>query len=99
MAGKGQPKTGGRQKGTPNRAPGRMRESIESILVAYIEDGVMAGDLMAIPDPEKRVGAALRMMDFVIPRLQRIDLKENTQRRARIEDVIAALYKDNKSTQ
>lgn len=96
MAGKGQKKTGGRVAGTPNKTTKNIRQSIERMLNIYVDEGHMAADLMAIADPKDRINAAIKMMSYVIPQLQRIDLKENDGKRTRIDDFLLSLYTKDK---
>ncbi|MBQ9201811.1 MAG: hypothetical protein IJ154_05515 [Bacteroidales bacterium] len=60
-------KTGGRQKGTPNRSTAFFRQHLENVLSKYIEDGVMYKDLMAINDSKDRMAAASRLPVKVFP--------------------------------
>lgn len=96
MAGKGKPKTGGRVAGTPNKTTRNIRQNVERILNIYVDEGHMAADLMAIADPKDRINAAIKMMSYVIPQLQRIDLKEKDGRKTRIDDFLLSLYTKDK---
>lgn len=65
-------KTGGRQKGTPNRSTADVREVISRVisgtapqLMAWIQD---------IEDPAKRVDACIKVYEFGLPKLARTEV-------------------------
>lgn len=81
---KGTPKTGGRRKGTPNKATAAVKSVIADVLNAYMlptDDGTQPNlqtDLAAM-QPESRVRAMTNLAAFVIPKQQALTIDEQTQ--------------------
>lgn len=70
----GNPK--GRPKGSPNRLSCEMKERIELII-----DGLLEGleeDLQKV-SPNKRLKFFLALLEFILPKLKRIELKEDSR--------------------
>lgn len=65
-------KTGGRQKGTPNRATADVREVIAAFAKANAP--LMHEKLNGIEDPAKWMDAYLRAIEYHIPKLGRTEL-------------------------
>ena len=72
---KGQ-KTGGRQKGTPNKATNEQRERFASVLNRYSEED-MYDDLMSIEAPQDRLNLICKMAEYTTPKLSRTELTGN----------------------
>jgi hypothetical protein len=82
MAGKGQPKTGGRAKGTTNRATREFRETVRTLLEDNSEnvgrwltlvaegDGTENGK----PDPAKALDLLAKLAEFAAPKLNRTEI-------------------------
>ncbi|MDE5629763.1 MAG: hypothetical protein K2I69_09425 [Muribaculaceae bacterium] len=87
-------KTGGRTKGTPNKATMLGKEIIVSLLSDYADSGLMTSDFMAL-DPKDRLVIAERLMQYTMPKMQStaIDLN-NTDKQKTIEDRLAELASD-----
>lgn len=87
-------KTGGRKKGTPNKATTLGRAVIVELLADYTNSGLMASDFMAI-EPKDRLWISERLMQYVLPKMQSatIDLV-NAEGRTTIEEKLAELSKD-----
>lgn len=71
---KGRNKTGGRNKGTPNKTTGELREHLQTIVEGFADQ--VEKDLKGLP-PRERVNLWLRLAEFVLPKLQRTELVEN----------------------
>ena len=67
---KGTPKTGGRKKGTSNKATIPLREFVSELINDNRQ--TIEADLKKI-DPQQRLVILERFMAFVIPRMQSID--------------------------
>ena len=69
---KGKTKTGGRAKGTPNVVNRDLRDIVREL----IEDNAdrIRKDLNAL-EPRDRVNAWLKLTEFILPKLQRSELK------------------------
>ena len=62
-------KTGGRVKGTPNKATAEVREAIATFATANVKS--MGEWLKAIDDPAKRLDLFLRALEYHVPKLGR----------------------------
>lgn len=67
---KGKRKTGGRQAGTPNAVNRDLREIVRGIVEMNAEQ--IRRDLEAL-EPKERVNAWIKLMEFVLPKLQRTE--------------------------
>lgn len=84
-------KTGGRKKGTPNKATMLGKEVIVSLLSDYSNSGLMASDFMAL-DPKDRLVIAGRLMQYTMPKMQATAIDLNTgEKEKTIEDRLAEL--------
>jgi hypothetical protein len=71
-------KTGGRNKGTPNKTTKEVRETLKTILLHEIEQ---LPDLLAqIEDPEKRVSLSIRLLPYIMPTATEVDENTLTER-------------------
>lgn len=57
-------KTGGRQKGTPNRSTGEIRSLLSGILCKEIEK---IPKHLGVIDPEKRLQILIKLLPYIIP--------------------------------
>jgi hypothetical protein len=69
-------KTGGRVKGTPNRTPTEIREAFQMLLSKNLDN--MQKWILEIEDPGKRVDLIVKIAEFVLPKLSRVDLTEKS---------------------
>lgn len=69
-------KYGGRTKGTPNKTTVINRNIITSILSEYSESGQMRDDFDAL-EPKDRLTIAEKMMQYVMPKIQSVDIGLN----------------------
>lgn len=88
-------RTGGRQKGTPNKVTTLTKQIIHNLLDDYQESGLMASDFMDLK-PKERIDCAERLMQYVLPRMQAtaIDLDMNVKK-VTIEQTLRDLSKIN----
>lgn len=83
----------GRPKGRQNKVTTEVKNIIKGILEEYTSGTMPCNfkdDFMMMDAPE-RVKTAVKMAEFVVPKLQRTTLEDNTQRTRKIDDVIAKL--------
>lgn len=83
----------GRPKGKQNKVTAEVKNIIKNILEEYASgemEHTFKDDFMAM-DAADRVKTAVKMAEFVVPKLQRTTLEDNTQRTRKIDDVIARL--------
>lgn len=82
---KGTPKTGGRQKGTPNKTTAAVKNYITQVLSDYMQPGSEDGTQptfeqdMAAMLPAERVRAMTQLAGYVIPKQQALSVSEQTQ--------------------
>lgn len=90
---KGRQKTGGRKKGTPNKVT-----AITKDVLAEIADGLRGqlADDLAVLDPKDRVAAFIKLVEYVVPKPQRLDVEMNaTVVQSSIEDALKELAAEN----
>lgn len=82
---KGTPKTGGRQKGTPNKSTAAVKNYIAEVLGNYMTptpaqptQPTLTKDIEAML-PEERVRAMTQLAAYVIPKQQALSVAEQTQ--------------------
>lgn len=77
---KGQPKVGGRQKGTPNKVNAEFRETVRQLLEDNAENVAKWLDMVANghgdqkPDPGKALEHVARLAEFAAPKLARTEI-------------------------
>ena len=82
---KGEPKTGGRIKGTPNKATAAVKGFITDMLSDYMQPArkgsgkpTFAEDFAALL-PEERVRAATQLAAYIIPKQQALSVEQQAQ--------------------
>ena len=82
---KGTPKTGGRQKGTPNKTTATVKSYITDALELYMrpqpkgsKDPNLWADLVQML-PEDRVRAMTQLAGYVVPKQQALSVEEQTK--------------------
>lgn len=91
---KGCVKTGGRKKGTPNKATSLSKSVISQLLSDYNESGLMLKDFKLL-DPKERMIIAEKLLQYTIPKMQStaVDLAVDEGKKS-IVDVLTDLSKD-----
>jgi hypothetical protein len=74
MAAKGQAKTGGRSKGTPNKTTGELRESINFVLNSNKDKMNEWITRVAKNSPDKALDLMIKLAEFTLPKLNRTTL-------------------------
>lgn len=74
---KGRKKTGGRQKGTPNKVKSDLKKQIEGFIVDNFAEFVK--ELNLIDNPTDKCKMYLKMMEFTLPKQKQIDLDGELQ--------------------
>ncbi len=89
-------KTGGRQKGTPNKATAIGRQTILELLTNYSDSGLMSKDFLALEDPKDRLLIAEKLFQYVMPKMQStaIDLSAAAGVPEHIDNALAALSEE-----
>ena len=87
----------GRQKGTPNKITTICRNYISDDVIQYHESGKMAEDMASLL-PDQRVKAYIRLMEFIIPKPQAVDLNIANERRSDLGARLMELALDGATT-
>ena len=73
---RGQPKTGGRKKGTPNKVTGDLREWLAGFLDR--NRGQLENDFAAL-EPGERIFAFSRLIGYIIPKQQAVTVEAQVE--------------------
>ncbi len=72
-------KYGGRQKGTPNKATGRLREAFTELLVGNMGKVQELLDKVAEKNPQKALELLLKLSEFALPKLRAIEVNNELE--------------------
>ena len=86
---KGLPKTGGRKAGTPNKMTKSIRAQIEQQLEPFVAN--IGNMLLKITDPADRFDALVKLLPYVAPKLQNIDITSENKHDVTIEHQLLLL--------
>lgn len=89
---KGREKTGGRQKGTQNKTTTITKEILNDIAEGIRPQ--LAKDIMSL-DPRDRIATFLKLVEFVVPKPQRLDVELSGKAQLTIEETLAKLAQEN----
>lgn len=92
MGAKGQPKTGGRQKGTPNIKSSSLRKRFQDFADENLDEVIEAWN--QIEDPKDKVKAYIDICSYAIPKLQAVQLDATIQKVNDIEEDLRKLAED-----
>ena len=70
-------KTGGRKKGTPNRVTSELRDRVNYLIEDNFEKVIQ--DIESL-EPKDRIDVFIKLLDYAIPKLQRVDNFSVTQK-------------------
>ena len=90
---KGHKKAGGRQKGTPNKTTTISKEMVIEVLTSM--HGHLPEKLSQLDDKDY-VNAYCKLMEFVIPKPQRVEIEQSNKFRVSIEDTLKKLSQEPK---
>lgn len=76
-------KTGGRQKGTPNKLTKKVRETITDIVSNYFSSDKVESDIELLK-PKERVEVMEKLAAYCIPKLQSVDLDADIDAKASV---------------
>jgi hypothetical protein len=93
MGAKGQPKTGGRKKDTPNKTTAKARTIVNNILTEYSSSGKMSLDFNAL-DPKDRLAIAEKLFQYVMPKIQSVAVDVADNKKMTIEHRLIELSKE-----
>ena len=76
-------KTGGRQKGTPNKTTSTLRSAISKIVNDYYNSETLLEDIYRLK-PKERVDIMEKLAAYVVPKLQSVDVNAEVKSRTNI---------------
>ena len=85
-------KTGGRQKGTPNKITNVTREVIADLTAAMLPDVI---EKLKKLEPKDYVHFWLKLNEFNLPKPQSVDMNITANKPKTIEDTLEALAEEN----
>lgn len=93
---KGSVKTGGRKKGTPNKATVFGQEYLMKLLSDYVEKGLMESDLASL-QPKDRILVVEKFASYLIPKQAAVttNVTVNTEEQKSVIDQLRELAQDN----
>ena len=94
---KGLPKTGGRKAGTSNKITKSIRAQIEQQLEPFVAN--IGNMLLKITDPADRFDALAKLLPYVAPKLQNIDITSENKHDVTIEHQLLLLDEKFKETE
>ena len=89
----GQPKTGGRVAGTPNKVSAKVRSVLANVTEEYYNSECFKKDLADL-EPKDRLMVIERFTNYVAPKLQSTTLEVDTETKKTIEDRLVELSAD-----
>lgn len=72
---KGTIKTGGRQKGSPNKVTSAVKECISKMLTDYTNSETFLKDFAGL-EPKERLMIAEKLMNYVVPKMQSVAVED-----------------------
>lgn len=76
-------KTGGRQKGTPNKTTSTLRTAISKIVNDYYNSETLLEDINKLK-PKERVDIMEKLAAYVVPKLQSVDVNAEVKSQTNI---------------
>lgn len=87
-------KTGGRQKGTPNKATAFSKQVITDIVTDYVNSDKLMDDLGKV-EPKERLDVIVKLIGFITPKPQSVDITLTQEKEKTIDDQLKELSKEN----
>lgn len=87
-------KTGGRKAGTPNKTTAFSKSVIQEILTDYTSTGLLDGDIKKL-EPKDRLDIMVKLMSFITPKPQSVDMNITSNKPKTIEDTLKELSEEN----
>ena len=89
-------KTGGREKGTPNKTTAVSRQLIQDIVSPYFNSEQFMLDVGKL-DPKERIDAMTKLAAFLVPKPQSIAVDLHNTKKTTIEDRLKALSEEQEN--
>ena len=94
---KGTIKTGGRQKGSPNKVTSAVKECISKMLTDYTNSEQFIKDFAEL-EPKERLMIAERLMNYVVPKMQSVAVEDTNKDKNSTVAMLIQLRDGNTST-
>lgn len=92
---KGSPKTGGRKAGTPNKVTSKTRKELSDLLLGKMDKFEKILDDLSVDDPPLFAALYIKTLPYVIPRLNAVDINDNTKRDITLETKLRMMAEGN----
>lgn len=92
MGAKGQPKTGGRVAGTPNKRTYALRDKIRNFTEDNFDEVIAAWHM--IDEPKDKIKAYIDLCAYAVPKLQAVQLDANISKASDVEDDLRMLAEE-----
>jgi hypothetical protein len=83
-------KLGGRVKGVPNKTTGITKQVISNLVSAYADGEHFAKDFSDL-EPKERLEVFIKLVAFIVPKPQSVDIGISAETRTTIEEKLAQL--------
>lgn len=94
---KGTAKTGGRQKGSPNKITVAVKECISNMLTDYTNSETFMKDFATL-EPKERLMIAEKLMNYVVPKMQSVAMEDTGKDRNNTVAMLIQLRDGNRTT-
>ena len=86
-------KTGGRQKGTPNKTTAQIKEMIVSLVGTQMEKWPVELEKMMRRDPAEAMKITGRLIDYVLPKQTKMELEGELKHK--IDKIVVEIKRNN----
>lgn len=92
---KGTVKTGGRQKGSPNKVTSAVKECISKMLTEYTNSETFMNDFAQL-EPKERLMIAEKLMNYIVPKMQSVAVEDTNKNKNSTVDLLIQLRDGNR---
>ena len=92
---KGTIKTGGRQKGSPNKVTSAVKDCISKMLTDYTNSEQFMKDFAEL-EPKERLMIAERLMNYVVPKMQSVAVEDTNKNKNSTVELLIQLRDGNR---
>lgn len=93
---KGTTKTGGRQKGSPNKITKAVKECISNMLTEYTNSETFRKDFATL-EPKERLMIVEKLMNYIVPKMQSVAVEDVNKEKNKTVEMLIQLRDGNKS--
>lgn len=92
---KGTVKTGGRQKGSPNKITRAVKECITNMLTDYTNSETFMQDFQTL-EPKERLLIAEKLLNYIVPKMQSVAVEDVDKDKKSTVDLLIQLRDGNR---